>query len=144
MRCINDQLIQKYIDKESSEKENSFVQIHITTCSKCAEKVEERRYTANHIKQLIGSLNTKDIQVPIFQEPEYQRKTSFIRFKKVSYALAAACLFILFFVFRQKSEDNIQIIYAYEIDNVYNANLPLSEQEMVIEIIDSEGKLIKN
>ncbi len=144
MRCINDQLIQKYIDKESSEKENSFVQGHITTCSECAEKVEERRYTVNHIKQLIGSLETKDIQVPIFQEPEYQRKTLSIHLKKVSYAVAAACLLILFFVFRQKPQDDIQIMYAYEIDSEYDANLPLSEQEMVIEIIDSEGKLIKN
>ncbi len=143
MRCISDVIIQKFVDKESSEKENSIVHSHLETCGKCAKKVEERRYTANHIKELIGSLSKNEIQLPIFQEPENQRKTLYIHFKKVVYVASAACLLILFLIFHQKPKDEIEFIYSYEIESEYNANLPLSEQEMVIEIIDSKGKLIK-
>ncbi|MEN8203025.1 MAG: zf-HC2 domain-containing protein [Bacteroidota bacterium] len=143
MRCISDELIQKFIDKEASAKENSIVQNHLTTCSKCAIKVEESRYSTNRIKKLIGSLNKNEIQVPIFKEPEYHKKTLSIRYRKVVYAASAACLVIVFFVFQQKSKDEIEFMYSYDLESEYNANLPMSEQEMVIEIIDSEGNLIK-
>ncbi|MBN2164793.1 MAG: hypothetical protein JW717_00785 [Marinilabiliaceae bacterium] len=143
MRCISDELIQKFVDKEASSKESSIVQSHLTTCSKCAKKVEERQFTANRIKELLGSLNKNEVHVPVFQEPEYQRKAFNFHLKKIVYVTSAACLIILFFIFHQKSNDKIDFIYSYEIENEYNANLPLSEQEMVIEIIDSKGKLIK-
>lgn len=143
MRCISDDIIQKFIDKETSVEENSIVQNHLTTCSKCAKKVEESRYSANRIKELIGSLNKNDIQVPRFKEPENHKKTLFINFKKVVYAASAACLVIVFLVFHQKPKDEIEFVYSYDVESEYNANLPLSEQEMVIEIIDSEGNLLK-
>lgn len=143
MRCISDELIQKFVDKEVSIKESSVVQSHLTTCSKCAEKVEERRLTANRIKELLGSLNKNEIHVPVFQESEYQGKTLYIHLKKIFYAASAACLIVLFFILHQKPKDEIEFAYSYDIESEYNANLPLSEQEMVIEIIDSKGRLIK-
>jgi len=143
MRCISDELIQKYIDEEASAKENSIVQNHLTTCSRCANKVEESRYSTNRIKKLIGSLNKNEIQVPIFKEPENHKKTFSINYKKVIYAASAACLVIVFFIFQQKPKDEIEFVYSYDVESEYNANLPLSEQEMVIEIIDSEGNLLK-
>lgn len=143
MRCISDELIQKFVDKETSSKEISIIQSHLTTCNKCAEKVEERQFTANRIKDLLGSLNKNEIQVPVFQEPEYQRKALYIHLKKIVYVASAACLIILFFIFHQKPKDEIEFVYSYDIESEYNANLPLSEQEMVIEIVDSKGKLIK-
>jgi hypothetical protein len=143
MKCISDEIIQKFIDKETSAKENFFVQNHLPTCSKCAKKVEESRYSTNHIKKLIGSLNKNEIQVPLFKEPEKQKRTLSIRFNKVFYAASAACLVIFFLVFQQKPKDEIEFVYSYDVDSEYNANLPLSEQEMVIEIIDSEGNLLK-
>jgi len=146
MRCISDELIQKFVDKEASAKENSIVQSHLSACSKCAEKVDERQYNANRIKNLIGSLNKSEIQVPIFKKPENQRKTLYIHLKKIIYVASAACLLILFLIFHRKPNDNndkIEFVYSYDIESEYNANLPLSEQEMVINIIDSNGKLIK-
>ncbi len=143
MRCISDELIQKFIDKEASAKENSIVQNHLTTCSKCAKKVEESRYSTNRIKKLIVSLNKNDIQVPLFNEPENHKRTLSIHFKKVFYAASAACLIIVFLVFHQKPKDDIEFMYSYDLESEYNANLPMSQQEMVIEIIDSEGNLIK-
>ncbi|MFO7657088.1 MAG: zf-HC2 domain-containing protein [Bacteroidales bacterium] len=143
MRCISDELIQKFVDKEASAKEKSIVQSHLATCSKCAKKVEEKRYTANRIKELIGSLNKKEVPIPIFQEPENQKKTLYIHLKKAAYVASAACLLILFLILLQKPKNEIEFVYSYNVESEYNANLPLSEQEMVIEIIDSKGKLIK-
>lgn len=143
MRCISDELIQKFVDKEASAKENSIVQGHLSICSICAEKVEDRRYAANRIKELISSLNKNEVQVPLFQESDDQRKTLYIHLKKIVYVASAACLLILFLIFHHKPKDEIEFFYLYDTESEYNANFPLSEQDMVIEIIDSKGKLIK-
>ncbi len=143
MRCISDILIQKFVDKETSEKENAIIHSHLQTCDKCAKKVEERRYIGNRIKELIGTLNKDEVQIPTFREPENQRKPLRAHFKKVVYIAAAACLLVLFLILRQKPEDKIDLFYSYDIESEYNANLPLLEQEMVIKIVDSKGKLIK-
>ncbi len=143
MRCISDELIQKYIDKEVSEKEYSLVRSHLSSCSKCAERVEERRNAAERLKNLLAPLNNDDFQVPVFLEPEKQGKRIPIHLNKLIYVAAAASLLLLFIVFHQKPKDEIELIYSYEVEYEYNANLPLSEQEMVIEIIDTDGKLIK-
>lgn len=142
MRCISDDLIQKYVDNEISAKEKARIDGHLAHCSECAEKIEERREKANRIKELISSLHRDEIQVPAFREPERSNRQFIRRFDKVIYAAAAACLLVLFIIFLQKPEDDVKIIYSFDIDSEYNANLPLSEQEMVIEIFDSEGKLI--
>jgi len=143
MRCISDEIIQKFVDKEASAKENSIVQRHLSTCSICTKRVEERRYTTDRIKELIGSHNKNEIQIPIFQVPENQRKTLNIHYKKIAYIASAACLLILFIIFHRTPKDEIEFIYSYEVESEYNANLPLSEQEMVIEITDSNGNLFK-
>lgn len=143
MRCISDEMIQKFVDKETSAKENSIVQSHLATCSTCAKRVEERRHTINRIKELMGSHNKNEIEIPVFQVPENQKKTVYTHFKKIAYIASAACLLILFLIFNQKSKDEIDFIYSYEVECEYNANLPLSEQEMVIEITDSDGKRLK-
>ncbi len=143
MRCISDELIQKFVDKEASVKENSVVESHLSACRKCAKKIEEKREVLSYITGLLNSLNNSEIQVPIFKKPEHHKKRLRIQLKKFAYVASAACLLILFFVFYEKPKDNIKFVYLYNVESEYNANLPLSEQEMVIEIIDSKGKLIK-
>lgn len=143
MRCISDELIQKYVDREVTIKESSLVQGHLTTCSKCAGKVEERRVVANRIKKLLGSINKNEIHVPVLPESEYQRKTVYFHLKRALYVASAACLIILFFILHQKPKEEVEFVYSYGIESEYNANLPISEQEMVIEIIDSKGKLTR-
>lgn len=143
MRCISDELIQKFVDKEASAKENSIVENHLSTCNKCSKKIDEKRNAVNRIKELISSVNKNEIHVPIFQMPENHKKTIHIKLKKYAYVASAACLLILFLLFNQKPKDKIEFVYSYDIEGEFDANLPLSEQEMVIEIIDSKGKLIK-
>ncbi|MBE9466791.1 MAG: zf-HC2 domain-containing protein [Bacteroidetes bacterium] len=144
MRCISEELIQKFVDKETSEKENSLVQSHLTTCSKCDQAVKERRNTSNRIKELIGSLNRDEIHIPEFQEPENHKKILKIHIKKIVAIAAAACILISFLIFYQNPSNEIEYVYLYDVESDFNANLPLSEQEMVIKIIDSKGKLTKH
>ena len=146
MRCISDEIIQKFVDKEAFEKENSIVQKHLSTCGICVKKVEERRYTTNRIKELIGSHNKNEIQVPEFQLLETQGKVLHIPLRRIVYVASAAtaCLLVLFLLFHQKSNDEIEFIYSYSFECEYNANLPLSEQEMVIEVKDANGKPFQN
>ncbi len=145
MRCISEELIQKYIDNEASAREIDLVQSHISSCESCAEKVEKRRYAAGRVKGLLSSLNkNEEVQTPLFREPDLQSSSSRLSTKRLIYLAAAACLLIAFIVFHQKPKEELEYIYLYNVENEYNANLPLSEQEMVIEIIDSKGKLIKD
>lgn len=144
MRCISDQLIQKYIDEESSVEKNSFVQSHIKTCSKCAEKVEEMRQTAGCIKNLIDLIDEKHIEIPTFKKPEPQKKIVHPNFTRFIYSVSAACILILFLFVLQKTKDEVELVYSYDLESEFNANLPVSEQEMEIIIIDKSGKLIKH
>jgi len=143
MKCISEELIQKYIDKETSIKEEAYINSHLTVCAKCAEKIENMRQTAGHIKQLIGLIDEKDIEIPRFNMPVHQKKILYNNFKKIIYAASAACLLFLFLFIFQKQKDEVELVFSYDLESEFNANLPVSEQEMVIQIIDSEGKLIK-
>lgn len=143
MTCIKDELIQKYIDRECSVKEEAIVKNHLQSCNKCVEKIEQKRHEANRIKQLITLLNAEDIKIPNFTKPAHKNKRISMPVKRLIYTASAACIIALFFVLRQQSNNDITLVYSYDVDGEYNANLPLSEQDMVIEIIDSEGKLIK-
>lgn len=143
MKCISEELIQKYIDNETSDKEVVYINNHLSVCVKCAEKIEKYRESASNIKQLVNLLDEKEIKIPEFKKPVLQKKMINPKLKKIIYFSAAACILIFFLILSQKQKNDVEIIYSYDLESEYNANLPLSEQEMVIEIIDSKGKLIK-
>ena len=127
MKCISDELIQKFIDKEASAREITFIMSHLATCNKCNKKAEDQRHASTRVKELVNSLNKNEIKVPIFQEAKSLRKTFQLPFKKIVYFASAACLLILFLLLNQKSKDKVEFVYSYSIENEYNANLPLSE-----------------
>lgn len=143
MKCISDELIQKYIDNETSENEEAYIKNHFEDCGKCAEKAENMRQIAGYIKQLIRSLNEREAEIPKFNKTVQKPKVIKLSYKRIIYAVSAACLLIVFLLLYQKPNDEIEIEYLYDLESEYNANLPVSEQEMGIQIIDSEGKLIK-
>lgn len=143
MKCISEELIQKYIDKEVSGKEEAYINSHITDCTKCAVKIENMRQTAGHIKKIIGLIDEKDIEIPGFKMTAHKTKFLHLSFKKIIYAASVACILALFLVIFYKQKHELKLVYYYDLESEFNANLPVSEQEMVIQIIDSEGKLIK-
>ena len=143
MKCISEEIIQKFIDVETTVKEETYINNHISGCTKCSEKVENYKESVNNMKRLIGLLDEKEVKVPGFEKPLLQKKIIYPKFKKIIYSASAACLLILFMIIFNKQKNEIEIVYSYDLESEFNANLPISDQEMVIQIIDSDGKLIK-
>jgi len=143
MKCISDGLIQKYIDGEVNLKEEAFIKEHISDCENCAQRLEERKELANSIRKVINQFGSIEVDVPEFKLPIAQKKIISIKHKRYVYSISAACILILiFFVFlNQKQTENIEINYSYNLESEFDANLPVSEQEMVFQIIDSDSKL---
>ena len=98
MTCIDERLLQKYIDGECHEKERSEVKLHLLDCSACAMKYKERQRLSSGIKQAINTLNSENIEIPVFKNKNPISPKRNI--KLIIYSLSAACilLFVLFFV----------------------------------------------
>lgn len=142
MKCISEELIQKYIDKETSPTEDEYILVHSGECRKCADEIVSMRQSADRIKNLIRLSDEEDVEIPGFVKPVQIKKISNKNYKRIIYAASAACILFLFLFLFQTQEDDAEYIYSYDLEIDFNANLPASEQEMVIQIIDSEGKLI--
>lgn len=144
MKCISEEVIQKYIDKETNSAEDGYIRAHISECRKCTERIEFMRQSADRLKELIRLSDEENIEIPGFHKPVQQKINSNRKYKKIIYVASAACILFLFLFIFQRQNDDIEYIYSYDLECEFNANLPASEQEMVIQIIDSEGKLINH
>lgn len=143
MTCINNEIIQKYIDGEATPKEIVRIEKHIIKCEKCALKVVNLRDMANKIKTAINLLAEDTIVIPsIAIPPALNKKRSFTT-RRIIYTIAAACILLFIVVISQKKEPENQPVttiepgFALDID----ANRPVSQQSLVITIIDSEGNV---
>jgi len=142
MKCISEELIQKYIDKEATVAEVTYINNHISGCTDCSQKIEKHQESANNIKRLIGLLDEKEIDIPGFKIPDPQKHILPSKLKIFMYSAAAACILIFFLILTPGQKDDIGIIYSYDLESEFNANLPVSEQDMEIQIMDSEGNLL--
>lgn len=140
MKCISDEIIQKFIDNETSTQEEAFVRSHISVCERCAERVKQIEQAASRIKKIMHFANNTDVEVPGFIEPLDLNYRIRNKYKKILYAASAACLVVFLLIVFIKRERPIEYYYSYEVENEFDANLPITEQEMVIHIIDSEGE----
>jgi predicted anti-sigma-YlaC factor YlaD len=143
MNCINSEIIQKYIDGETSPKDISVIEKHIAECEKCAAAVNNQRLLSTGIKNAMNLLVTEKPEIPTFVASEGRPKKRYITTKRIIYSLSAACvLFVVFIVVHKKEpkvQEQITIINSFGTD--YDANRPVAQQEMVIKVIDSEGKV---
>jgi len=143
MRCINDEIIQKYIDGETNTEETTHIENHIMICNKCETKIKNQRLLANSIKKTINLLEKDSIEIPKFEITSYNIKNHFLSAKRLAYIIAAACILLFILVITQKKElKNIDEI-RFEIGSVIDvdANRPVSKFPLVINIIDSDGNI---
>ena len=167
MKCINDELIQKYIDGETNTQETARIEQHLAECPHCARKVEEHRTFVNAIKRdldsLISDYPISDFRYPISDYPiirfpisdnrisDIAYRISHNRISKISYRkylipALAACLisFVVFFIHKHDEKPPqptaVQMIYSF--DGEFDSNKPVSQQEMTIVMIDAHGKII--
>lgn len=139
MRCIDEQLLQKYIDGECTKNEGIVIKKHLSDCFVCSQKLAEKEKLSADIKQTINTLTIENIEIPVFK---YTKSTSGRNsLKLIIYSLSAACilLFVLFFVDKKNDFHQKEIIIVQSVPREVDANRPAGEQELIIEVYDGKG-----
>ena len=148
MKCINNELIQKYIDCETNSQETANIEKHLTECTKCLKKVEEQKAFSDVIKRETGLWYSQPVIIPEFITPVSHKHKISVKIRHIIYAASAACailLIVLMLPERNENKEDTQLTtvhFIYTIDGDYDSNKPMTQQEMVIKIIDSNGKII--
>jgi hypothetical protein len=140
MNCIDDQLLQKYIDGECTENERAAVKLHLSVCLDCLQKHTEMEKLSAGIKGAINSLTIENIEIPAFT---YGAARPLNRnFKPILYSLAAASilLFVLLIVEKKNEPPQKIITIVQSVPAEVDANRPAGEQDLVIEVYDDKGQ----
>ena len=138
MNCIDEQLLQKYIDGECAESEKVVVKQHISVCPICLAKHAEREKLTGELKMAINSLNTENIEIPTFKIPD-NRSGKNMKLFLISLPAACVLLFVLFFTDKKNEINQKELTIVQSIPREVDANRPASEQELVIEVFDGRG-----
>jgi anti-sigma factor RsiW len=148
MKCIDDELIQKFIDRETDLQETARIEKHLTGCSDCAHKVEAQRTFAEAVKKAMNKATEAEPQPnDLFVAPNIRK----YRVKKKNWyyisSVSAACaiFLVVFLLYGRKVEPAhntaVQLIYGF--DGEFDSNKTVSQQEMTIIMIDANGKRIE-
>jgi uncharacterized membrane protein YvbJ len=143
MSCIKNDIIQKYIDGEATQKEVAFIEKHIVNCEKCTVKIADRLKNAIDIKKAINVLVADLNEIPKIILPPDQLRKHIITRKMIIYSISAACILLFIFVALHKKEpeklNQRTVIYSLVPD--VNANLPVTKQKMIINVFNSNGNI---
>jgi hypothetical protein len=143
MKCINEETVQRYIDKEVNLQDRELIERHLDSCPACKEKVDLQRQLSLDIRQSINRIAPGSPAVPQFvQASENMKQQTFFRKRKTVYSLYGACiLLILFLVGIPWQEHQANVSFSYTPDFEYDSNLPIDKQPILIQEIDSDGKV---
>jgi hypothetical protein len=157
MKCIDTDILQKYLDGEVSTDEKTGVEAHLKSCDLCTFRLTQLQGRAERIKRLLNSSSETDAALPplpsnlngklsvnvsgveALDEPRVKRPL----LKRWTIGLSAACLLGLVFLYKPlvcsgQPQDTIRM--QREIVEV-DANTPYSQQETVMTIVDESGKV---
>ena len=147
MKCIDDELIQRYIDGETDLQETNRIEKHLAECSRCTQNVEEQRVFADVIKTEIGQWGRQPVIIPELVTPVFRKHRLNLKIRHYIYAVSAACAVLLFvFIRSEKSGDEpnmitVELIYSFEGD--FDSNKTVSQQEMTFFMITHDGKIVE-
>ncbi|MCX6333163.1 MAG: zf-HC2 domain-containing protein [Bacteroidia bacterium] len=143
MSCIHDDIIQKYIDGETNREEVAFIENHIATCKKCGLKIENQRRVAASVKKAINLLAKDSLEIPEFAIPSRPVKKPSLTIKRFSYIITAACILLFVIVITNKKEMKSQVEITRDTDFAMDidANRPVSQFPLVINIVDADGNI---
>jgi len=143
MNCIDEDLIQTYIDEELPPGEVVMIENHLKQCKACTTKIRNQQKLVAHVKNRLNLLAEESVDIPEFEIPQSRQKKRSITTRRIIYSIAAACIvMVLLIIFPKKgpvTENNEYFMQLGEYE--YDANRTLSEQDLIIEIIDPEGNL---
>lgn len=143
MTCIKPELIQKYIDKETTVKEDLLIEEHLQHCVTCRQKVEARRSLAQLVVNTVNNLVKEHESVPVFVPVTKIPGGRFWVKRSIIYGLSAACvlLLVMFMVIRTRTRERWHVNIVNTIGPDVDANKPITKQDMIINIIDQEGNV---
>jgi len=157
MKCIDTDILQKYLDGEVSTDEKTGVEAHLKSCDLCTFRLAQLQGRAERIKRLMNSSSDTDAVLPplpsnlngkltvnvpgveALDEPRVKRPL----LKRWTIGLSAACLLGMIFLYKPlvcRGENQEMIRMQREIVEV-DANSPYSDQETVMTIVDESGNV---
>jgi len=144
MSCIKRDIIQKYIDGEATPREVALVKAHIEVCEVCVQKINRQHQLVAGVKKAINLLAEDPMGIPALRVPPSQVKKQLLTRRSIIYSLSAACILVLVFVIsynekEPRMQNQVTIVYGLGAD--VDANQPITEQPMVINIIDEKGTI---
>ena len=150
MKHLKDSEIQAFIDGELSPRQANRVERHLQECPACTARVEEQRTKIKLVRSAWGSLSCPEIKPLRFptQKTRANVNTSSIlplnrnRWLRIASSVAAVMVLVLAIalVIRQNTIGEItditgnQIIVRYEIEDEFDANCPITEQNYVFRV----------
>ena len=153
MKHINSELVQKYIDNEASHKEKAYIEEHLLSCAECRNTVDEQKNLATKICGIINVLSEEVIEIPVFDRQmkekslynhakEGRKKSRVMLRWSLSTASAACILIFIMFMLKPKKETPIKpAMFFYGTENEFDANRSISQQDIVVKMVDSEGNV---
>ena len=162
MKCIDDELIQKYIDNEVSLEDAANIDEHLLSCAECRYAVDKQKKLVGEVRDVINLFQVDAIEIPTFNIPvkdskevrpvkdvriklpvigERKNRRAFLRWSLI--AVSAACILVCV-LFTLRPEKNTPIdpdILLYGAENEFDANRSISQQDIVVKMVDSEGNI---
>lgn len=146
MNCIEEELIQRYIDGELDAGESQRIEHHLAVCPTCAGLVDRQKQLAGSMKSAIGELVKEPVIVPPFVVPTKKKPAFRSSQRKLILALSAACL-VAFVVLvwnhnqHEKLSMDDEITILGKTDWPVDANQPIGQQGLKVNLIDPEGNI---
>ncbi len=157
MKCIDTDILQKYLDDEVSTDEKTGVETHLKSCDLCTFRLAQLQGRAERIKRLLNSYSDMDAVLPPLPSnlngklsvnvPDVEAlgepRVKHPLLKRWTIGLSAACLLGMVFLYKPlvcRGENQEMVRMQREIVEV-DANSPYSEQETVMTIVDESGKV---
>ena len=143
MKCIDDELIQRFIDGETDSQETERIEKHLAGCAQCARNVEEQRAFTNAIKRKLRQ--EIEVIVPEFFKPVSRTRRLNLKIRHYIYAASAAAVLLIFVLRPEQNKEElntvVQLIYSFDGD--FDSNKTVSQQEMTFFMITSDGKVVE-
>lgn len=157
MKCIDTDILQKYLDGEVSTDEKTGVEAHLKSCDLCTYRLTQLQGRAERIKRLLSNSSNADAAIqPLPSNINGKLSVNVLDasasdvsrvkrplLKRWAIGLSAACLLGMIFLYKPlvcRGENQDIIRMQREIVEV-DANSPYSEQETVMTIIDESGNV---
>lgn len=143
MKCLDDELLQRFIDGECSPEEANELELHMSACQDCRHRHAQLQTRVHAIHQAFGMLCRDPLDVPPIPYPEPKKKRMTLYPKYILPLLAAASVLIFILVFSTKENNNTsgdhmsESFFILELD----ANKPVDQQELSFTVISPSGKV---